>query len=93
MILVSYDISDDKVRTKFSKFLEQYGHRIQYSVFRIKNSKRILKNIIEEIEHKYVKTFTIEDSIYIFEFCEACQKKVRKYGYAVYEDQDVVYFD
>ena len=93
MRLVSYDISDNKVRTKFSKFLEQYGNRVQYSVFRIRNSKRVLNNIMQEIEHKYEKHFTFEDSIYIFQFCEACEKKVKKYGHAVYEDQDVIYFD
>ena len=35
MIVVSYDISDDKLRTKFSKYLSRFGHRLQYSVFEI----------------------------------------------------------
>lgn len=33
MVIVSYDIADDKKRRRFSKFLEQFGYRIQYSVF------------------------------------------------------------
>lgn len=41
MIIVSYDISNDKRRTKFSKYLMKFGHRIQYSVFEIDNSDRI----------------------------------------------------
>ena len=93
MILISYDISSNKLRTRFSKFLEQYGDRIQCSVFKIQNSKRVLKNITQEIEHKYKKQFTYNDSIYIFPICESCTKKIIKYGQAVYEDQDVVYFD
>jgi CRISPR-associated protein Cas2 len=32
-ILVSYDISDDKRRTKVMKALEDFGKRVQYSVF------------------------------------------------------------
>jgi len=32
MVIVSYDISDDKLRTKFSKYLSKFGHRLQYSV-------------------------------------------------------------
>ena len=36
MVIVSYDISDDKLRTKFSKYLSRFGHRIQYSVARVK---------------------------------------------------------
>ena len=27
MLLVSYDISDDKLRTHFAKFLSKYGYR------------------------------------------------------------------
>ena len=33
LVVVVYDISDDKRRTKLSNFLEGYGRRIQYSVF------------------------------------------------------------
>ena len=66
MILLSYDISNDKLRTKFSKFLEKYGHRIQYSVFEIDNSKRILDNIVCDIENGFAKKFGEMDSIYVF---------------------------
>ena len=33
MVIVVYDISDDKRRTKLSNFLEGYGQRVQWSVF------------------------------------------------------------
>lgn len=46
MIVVSYDISDDKLRIKFSKYLSRFGHRLQYSVFEIDNSQRIIDNIV-----------------------------------------------
>ena len=35
MVIISYDISDDKLRTKFSKYLSRFGHRLQYFVFEI----------------------------------------------------------
>ena len=38
MLIVTYDIHDDKTRTKFGKLLKKYGRRLQYSVFEIKNS-------------------------------------------------------
>jgi len=38
VIIVAYDISNNKVRTQFSKFLEKYGVRVQFSVFEIQNS-------------------------------------------------------
>jgi CRISPR-associated protein Cas2 len=92
MLLITYDISNDKKRTKFSKFIEQYGNRVQYSVFKVKNSKRILNIITSTIEKKFAKGFTPEDSIYIFHVCEGCEKRVAKYGHAVYEDMDVIHF-
>lgn len=33
MVVVVYDIPDDKRRTKLSNFLEGYGYRVQWSVF------------------------------------------------------------
>lgn len=50
LIIISYDISDDKLRTNFSKYLSRFGHRIQYSVFEIDNSTRILNNILADIK-------------------------------------------
>ena len=59
MILVSYDIADDKLRTQFSKFLRKYGNRMQFSVYKIQNSKRLLdiisvkeqKELAKDIKH------------------------------------------
>ena len=67
MILISYDIRDDKLRTKFSKFILKYGDRLQYSVYEIKNSERLLKIIKSEIEFKFSKLFSEDDSVIIIE--------------------------
>lgn len=72
MIVVSYDISNDKKRTLFSKYLSKFGHRIQYSVFEIDNSERILSNIMTDIENKFMKMFNQEDSVYIFQMSSSC---------------------
>mgnify|MGYP001590142012 CR=1 FL=1 len=91
MLIVAYDFADDKKRAKFAKFLSKYGYRIQYSIFKIQNSKRVLNNIVSEIDHKYKKTFTSTDSIIVFETCIACDKKVHRYGYAKNEDVDILF--
>lgn len=92
MILISYDISNDKVRTKFAKFISRFGRRIQYSVFEIRNSRRILQNILKEVDLKYKKLFTGADSVVIFQICEADKNKIIRYGYAKNEEQSVVIF-
>lgn len=92
MIIVSYDFSDTKQRSLFSKFLKKFGRRIQYSVFEIRNSQRVLKNIMKEIDMKYRPGFTKKDSIVIFSICDGCKKKIRRYGYAENEEKDVLFF-
>jgi CRISPR-associated protein Cas2 len=92
MLLISYDFSNDKIRSVFSKFLEKFGRRIQYSVFEIKNSHRVLTNILKEIELRYKKKFKSTDSVLIFSVCEGCRKKIVRYGYAENEETDVIIF-
>ena len=73
MIIISYDISDDKLRMRFSKYLEKYGHRIQYSVFEIDNSERLLDNIVNEIKNRFEKRFDQRDSVMILVLSKWCK--------------------
>lgn len=93
MIIVSYDIESDRKRNRFSKFLKKFGSRMQYSVFEIKNSQRVLQNIINEVEYRYKKSFSGADSVFILNLCESCKKKMKKYGYSSNRDQEIVFFD
>lgn len=88
MIVISYDIASDKLRTKFAKYLSRFGHRIQYSVFEIENSNKLLNNIICDIENRYARQFTEEDSVYIFKMSASCE--VIRYGYAKHEEDDIL---
>lgn len=92
MFIVSYDIENDKVRTKFSKFLKKYGRRLQYSVYEIKNSQRVLENIKSEVEHRYKKVFTNNDSVIIYGICGSCEKKIIRIGYPAQEEREIVFF-
>jgi CRISPR-associated protein Cas2 len=48
LVVVVYDIPDDKRRTKLSNFLEGHGQRVQFSVFECFLS-------LEEMRELYVK--------------------------------------
>ncbi len=87
MLIVSYDISDDKLRGKFAKFLMSYAIRLQYSVYEIKNSERILSIITTEIEHRFQKDFSGADSIIIFNTKE---KDQIRYGNAKHQNADLL---
>jgi CRISPR-associated protein Cas2 len=91
MIYICYDISDTKTRTKFHKFLKKHGRPMQYSVFEIKNSARVLKIILLEIEKKYAKIFKYSDSIIIIPVSPADRKKIKRYGGLVQEESDFVW--
>lgn len=93
MMYILYDFENTKRRTKFSKFLEQFGERVQYSVFLIKNSRRHLQKILKEIELKYAPNFGGCDSVIIIPVCEGCKKKMQKYGSSAHDDiPGIVFF-
>ncbi len=85
MIIISYDIKDDKLRTRFSKMLCRHGAiRLQFSVYEVNNTKRIIENIKIEISEKYSELFTPADSVVIF---EASIQNVMKFGNAIHRDR------
>lgn len=61
---------------------------LQYSVYEIENSERILKNIVTDINNKWLKQFDQTDSVYIFRMSSSCQ--IEKYGYARNDDADLL---
>jgi len=87
MLIVSYDFSNDKVRTRFAKFLQRFGVRLQFSVFELKNSQRILDLVLHEIEAVYATQFSNADSILIF---NVLTQNVTKYGHAIHRDKSLV---
>lgn len=80
------DISNDKLRARFSKYLSRFGHRLQYSVFEIDNSPRIVDNIVNDLKNKYEKSFGQEDSVIIFKLSSSCE--VLRFGYAKNDEKD-----
>lgn len=65
-----------------------YYRRLQYSVFEIMNSPRILDNIKTDIENKFEKRFGQGDSVLIFSVPDtAC---VGRFGYPVNEETDLI---
>lgn len=91
MLLVVYDIHEDKLRTQLSKFLTRFGRRIQYSVFEVKNSPRILKNIRCELENNFEKKFDQEDSVLVFNVPDSAN--IMRFGYPKNEETDLLIFE
>lgn len=62
--------------------------RLQFSVYEVNNTQRIIDNIRLNIVEKFSKLFTGADSVLIF---DAPNAKVEKFGNAIHRDKDVVY--
>lgn len=89
MLVISYDISNDKLRTRFSKMLVKNGAiRLQFSVYEVNNTKRVMDNIIIKIKLQFSPKFDGGDSVMIFDVNNA---NVIKFGNAIHRDQEIVF--
>ena len=89
MLVVSYDISDTKLRACFSKMLVKNGAiRLQYSVYEVNNTNRIIDNLIIKIE-QFATKFGGSDSVIVFDISGV---KLKKYGNAIHRDVEIIYF-
>lgn len=88
MILISYDIQNDKLRRQFSKYLKKYGYMLQYSVYEITHSTNMLENIRLNIKSLFENKFSDQDSVIIIQTNKTT--KVEKYGYAKHDEDDIL---
>ena len=71
LILITYDISNDKRRNKVSALLEGYGSRVYFSVFECILTQTKLDKLTQEIQNLITKT----DSVRFYYICQNCIKK------------------
>ncbi|MEM9905170.1 MAG: CRISPR-associated endonuclease Cas2 [Cyanobacteria bacterium P01_D01_bin.44] len=86
--VISYDISDDKRRTKIHKILTSYGQWMQYSLFECDLTSAQYARLRNRL-NKLIKPE--EDSIRFYWLCECCKAKVERIGGEVLRD-DTVFF-
>lgn len=88
MILISYDISNNKIRAKFNKYIRKYGHMLQYSVYEISNSEGMLDKIAWDINNRWEKVFEETDSVIVIKTSKSC--KITKFGYAKHDEDSII---
>ena len=72
--LITYDIVNNKNRTKLSDILEKYGYRVNYCVFECELNKTKLNNLIDTIKEQKLYNKT-QDSIRFYHLCQNCVNK------------------
>ncbi|MBC7252295.1 MAG: CRISPR-associated endonuclease Cas2 [Anaerolineae bacterium] len=76
-VVISYDIPDDRRRTRVANTLLDYGTRVQYSVFEVNLRPQQFRELREELE-KLVKPE--EDSLRFYHLCAECLRRVEIVG-------------
>lgn len=75
MYVISYDISNDRLRNRISKTLEGYGQRVQYSVFECEITEKQFKKLYRGLLTFMSELGEEEGSIRIYALCGACVQK------------------
>lgn len=88
LYLVSYDIPDDRRRTRVHRALTGFGVWVQYSVFEcfLDRKQRLLleARLSKEIHHK-------EDTVRIYGLCGTCSPKVEVLGHGDVPKETMIY--
>ena len=87
LIVVSYDVPDDRRRTRLAHALKDFGERVQYSVFEC----RLEADTLDKLSRR-VKTLTDpkKDHVRIYRFCLNCEREIEIQGAGkVTEDPDL----
>jgi CRISPR-associated protein Cas2 len=80
LYLVTYDVVDDRKRARLAKLMQDYGHRVQKSVFECLLEERRFLRLVIEAEKRI--DFN-EDSIRYYLLCGRCRHAVRISGFGV----------
>jgi len=84
-VLVSYDIVDNKIRTRVMKFLKNFGERIQQSVFECdleEEQYRRMKRGVEKLIDRDL------DRVRYYRLCRVCIKRVVVCGWGEVREEE-----
>ena len=86
--LVAYDIPDDQRRVKIAKILEDFGDRVQYSVFEMELDR---SEQLDEMRSRLEGVIDAQaDSVRIYFLCQGCRARITILGQGkVYQDEEV----
>jgi CRISPR-associated protein Cas2 len=76
--VISYDIQNDRRRTKLHKALKNYGAWIQYSVFECDLNKAEYLRLRHQLDN--IVQAESDDSLRVYQLCEDCKRKIERIG-------------
>ena len=77
-VVISYDIRNDKRRTRIFKTLKNFGQWMQYSVFECEVDKMNFLKLKDRLDD--LIEADKDDSIRFYFLCESCKRQVERIG-------------
>lgn len=88
-VVVTYDIQDDRRRTKIHKVLKSYGQWMQFSVF---ECRELTEPQYAKLRSRLCKLIKPEqDSVRFYFLCACCEAKVERIGGEVVRDETIFF--
>jgi CRISPR-associated protein Cas2 len=87
-VVITYDISEDKRRTKIHKVLKSYGQWMQFSVFECDLAETQYAKLRSRLS-KLIKPD--QDSIRFYFLCACCKDKVERIGGEQVRDDSIFF--
>jgi CRISPR-associated protein Cas2 len=86
LYLISYDIEDDKKRTRLAHKLKDFGRRVQYSVFEADINEQEVAELQKLLANVQLGK---NDSLRLYRLCGECLKQIKIWGKGeVTQDRD-----
>jgi CRISPR-associated protein Cas2 len=88
LILISYDIPDDRRRTRLAHTLKDFGERVQYSVFEC----RLEEDQLDRLRSRVARLVAPEeDSVRFYRLCAGCVRNIEIQGLGVVKEDPEIY--
>ena len=76
-VLVAYDIADNRRLQRVAKIMEDYGDRVQYSVFEMEVDRSTFRQMRQRTEDELEEN---EDGVKYFFLCDRCAGRIDVVG-------------
>lgn len=83
--LICYDITEDAIRAKVVRYLEEFAYRLQYSVFNCNLDAKAADIVWQDL--LAIVAESKDGSILMTPLCKACEKNLRLSGKPLEEEK------
>lgn len=77
LLVVAYDVVDDRRRERVARTLLDYGVRVQYSVFECALTRAQRRELVSLLRERIDP---VEDTVSLYVLCRPCERRILRIG-------------